>query len=193
MTALRKRSCGDCNVCCVALKIELPELPKEAGTPCPHLAGKGCGIYASRPTLCQQFLCGWRLFEDMDDDWRPDRSGVLAMQKGQDQLPLAWRKAPYGVLLVITGGEDAIRRPALAEYVARLIARRIPVYLSPGVPVTFVNERLDGSEDVAALRQRLLELYALLQGGRWSIFRKIAYLYRLQVERSKNLLSKSKA
>src|SRR3569833_2739530 len=128
MTALLKRSCGDCKVCCVALKIDIPELRKNAGISCPHLVDKGCGIYAKRPTLCGQFLCGWRLFEELGNDWRPDHAGVLIVQKGNAELPRKFQSAPYGVVLVITGGEAAVLRPPLAEYAARLIARGIPVY-----------------------------------------------------------------
>ena len=64
MTALNKRICGPCTVCCTVLKIEAPELRKGAGTSCKHLRGAGCGIYESRPPVCQQFLCGWRLFPE---------------------------------------------------------------------------------------------------------------------------------
>ena len=191
MTPLEKRNCGPCKACCVALKIDLPELRKKAGTPCPHLAGTGCGIYAARPDLCRQFLCGWRLEGELGDDWRPDRCGVIVMQKGANELPLAWAAtAPYGVLLVISGGEAAIRRVALAEYAAHLIARGIPVYLGVVAPTILVNEHLDGTEDVPALRQRLLELYALLEGARWGFLRKIAFLYRLQLDRARHLLLK---
>ena len=87
MTALNKRTCGPCNACCVELKIDVPELRKKARVPCSHLTATGCGIYAGRPPVCQQFLCGWRLFEDMGDDWRPDRSGVLAMRKAPPNCP----------------------------------------------------------------------------------------------------------
>ena len=191
MTALTKRECGACNACCVVPKIDLPELHKKAGVPCPHLAGAGCGIYADRPLLCRQFLCGWRLFAELGDDWRPDRCGVIVMQKGANELPVASQSAPYGVLLVISGGEEAIRRPALAEYAARLIAQRIPVFLGVVAPTVLVNEHLTGTEDIAALRQRLLELYALLDGARWGFFRKIAFLYRLQLDRARHLLLKA--
>jgi hypothetical protein len=190
MTPLKKRDCGPCQACCVALKIEAPELRKAAATPCPHLIAAGCGIYNARPEICRQFLCGWRLFEELGDDWRPDRSGVIVMQRGADQLPRAWRAAPYGVLMVVTGGEAAVRRPAFAEYSARLMGRGIPVFLGTTAHTILVNEHLKGGEDVTALRQRLLELYALLEGASWSVFHKIAFLYRLQLDRARHLLAK---
>src|SRR5947209_3029745 len=78
MTALHKRKCGPCTVCCTELKI--PQLRKQARVPCQHLTVSGCGIYQTRPDVCREFLCGWRLFEEMGDDWRPDLSGVMALR-----------------------------------------------------------------------------------------------------------------
>src|SRR5262249_34203215 len=116
MTALNKRACGPCTVCCTVLKIDTPQLRKPADTPCKHLCATGCGIYEARPPVCQQFLCGWRLFAELGDDWRPDLSGVLVMRKAPAELPPAWQSAAYGVELAITGGEKAVRRPGFAEY-----------------------------------------------------------------------------
>ena len=85
-----------------------------------------------------------------------------------------------GSFAVDSGGESTVAGPGEV------------IYLSPGTPVTLVNEHLNGREDVATLRKRLLELYGLLDGGRLGFFRRIAYLYRLQLDRYQNLLLKSK-
>ena len=102
MTALDKRRCGPCNACCVVLEIATPQLRKKARVPCQHLTDGGCGVYAARPDVCQQFLCGWRLFEELGDEWRPDLSGVLMMRQAPAELPAAWAAAPYGVHLAVT-------------------------------------------------------------------------------------------
>src|SRR5215469_472476 len=171
MTALEKRQCGPCTACCVELKIDVPELRKKAHTPCPHLvgtgAGTGCGIYEGRPPICRQFLCGWRLFEEMGDTWRPDLSGVLAMRKAPAELPQAWRGAPYGVHLVVIGGETAVMRPAFADYVTQKLARGIPVFLSAASPHILLNEHLEAGGDLAFLKRRLAELHALLHASRF--------------------------
>jgi hypothetical protein len=186
MTPLHKRNCGPCTACCVSLKIKVPELRKKADEPCRHLTGKGCGIYETRPAVCRQFLCGWRLFEELDDSWRPDLSGMLIMRKAPSEMPPAWRSAPYGVHLIVTGGEAAVRRPPFAAYVARQIARGIPVYLSAPAPSTLVNNHVDAVllGDPAALRERLVWLYSLLRAARWEcgLWRMIAPLYRLQMD-----------
>ena len=196
MTALDKRVCGPCRACCVELQIDTPELHKKARALCPHLTASGCGIYTSRPTVCREFLCGWRLFEELGDDWRPDVSGMLALRKAPVELPVAWRSAPYGVHLIVIGGEAAVMRPAFADYVARLIARGIPVFLSAASPYILLNEHLEANSDAAILKNRLAELYALLHAARFgqSLWKRICFLYRLQIDKQKHKYSiKSKA
>ncbi len=186
MTALGERACGRCTVCCVELKIDVPQLRKKARVPCRHLTQSGCGIYEGRPPVCRQFLCGWRLFEELGDDWRPDLSGVLALRNAPDEMPAAWAAhAPYGVHLVVVGGEAAVMRPAFADYVARLLARRIPVLLSAASPYIVLNEHIEADCDAAFLKQRLAELYALLHAARFgrSLWKRIGFIYRLQIDR----------
>jgi hypothetical protein len=174
VTALDERACGPCTVCCVVLKIEAPELRKKAQTPCRHLTGRGCGIYAARPGICQKFLCGWRLFAE---------------------LPAAWRGAPYGVHLDVTGGEAAITRAGFADYVARLMTQGIPVFLSAASPSTLVNDHLDAeaaARDIPRLRQKLLAIYALSHAARWEkgVLRILGPLYRLQLDRQRRKAEK---
>ena len=193
MTALDKRRCDSCSVCCVALKIAQPQLRKKAGTPCPHLSGAGCGIYESRPGICRQFLCGWRLFEELDDSWRPDRSGVLVMRMAPSELPPKWRTVPYGIQILVTAGEAAILRQSVVAYVARLLKQGIPVFLSAASPSTLINEHLDPAQagDMAVLRKKLRQLHALLHAARWErgLLRMIVPLYRLQIDRQRQKFS----
>jgi hypothetical protein len=187
MTALNKRACGPCKACCVELKIDVPELRKQARVPCQHLSAKGCGIYAERPPVCQQFLCGWRLFEDLSDDWRPDLSGVMVMRKAPAELPAHWAASPYGVHLVVIGGENAVLRPAFADYVARQLADGIPVQMSAASPYILLNEHLEKENDPAFLKARLVELYGLLHAARFgrSLWKRMVFLYRLQIDRQR--------
>jgi uncharacterized protein len=183
MTALHKRQCGPCTVCCTELKI--PQLRKEARVPCRHLTASGCGIYETRPDVCREFLCGWRLFEEMGDDWRPDLSGVMALRWAPDQLPAAWKAAPYGVHLLVTGGEQAVMRPAFIAYAARTLARGIPVFLSAASPYILLNDHVPTGAESSVLKQRLAELYPLLHAARFGagLWQRIRFLYRLQIDR----------
>ena len=187
MTALGKRECGACNACCVSLKLASPELRKKAGTPCRHLNSAGCGIYQDRPGVCARFLCGWRLFEELDDSWRPDLSGVLITRKAPAELPLQWRSAPYGVRMDIIAGEAAILRRSFAAYALRLMKQDIAVFLSAASPAILLNEHLGPSEvrDPLIFSEKLRTLYAQLHAARWErgILRMIPPLYRLQLNR----------
>lgn len=193
MTALSKRACGPCTVCCTVLKIETPQLRKPADTPCKHLCATGCGIYETRPPVCQQFLCGWRLFAELGDDWRPDLSGVLVMRKAPPELPPAWQSAAYGVELAITGGEKAVTRPGFAEYAAGLLAKNIPVFLSAASPSTLLNEHVDPAISLPDLRRKLVVLYGLLHAARWKRGKLMMLLplYRLLLDRQRALAQKS--
>lgn len=185
MTVLAKRNCGPCTACCIDLKIVAPELKKKARVPCPHLSGAGCGIYEGRPGVCREFLCGWRLFEDMDNSWRPDLSGILAMRRAPSEMPDAWKSAPYGLHMVVLTGEDAVLRPAFIRYVGQAMARGIPIFLSAASPYITLNDHVPPGADAAVLKQRLSELYPLLHAARFGagLWQRIRFLYRLQIDR----------
>lgn len=68
------RECGDCNECCILLRIT--ELDKEADVACEHLSNHRCSIYDDRPRSCRKFECLW-LKGEVPEDLRPDRSGVM--------------------------------------------------------------------------------------------------------------------
>jgi hypothetical protein len=69
-----ERRCGDCNACCRIMAVR--EIDKPRLVRCPHLAGRGCGVYAERPTSCAAFKCGWLSGFGAGKD-RPDRLGVM--------------------------------------------------------------------------------------------------------------------
>ena len=188
MTALGKRTCGPCRACCVELKIDTTEFRKKAERPCPHLTPEGCGIYEGRYQVCRDFLCGWRSLAELDDDRRPDKSGVLVMRKAPAEIPPAYHGPGYGVELAVFGGEAAVTRPGFAEYVAGLLAGGVAVQLSARSPSTIVNEHLDAASagrDLPGLRARLLALYRLLHAARWSRGKlgQVIPLYKLQLDR----------
>ncbi len=70
------RECGGCSICCKVFMIK--ELQKFDYKWCTHARpGSGCAIYTHRPTVCQDFLCVWRLDPDLEHDHRPDFLGVM--------------------------------------------------------------------------------------------------------------------
>lgn len=75
------RECGECTVCCKVPPIADPALTKPAGVLCPNCIGNRCTIYLDRPQSCRDFFCQWRNLALLDENWRPDRSGVLIQSR----------------------------------------------------------------------------------------------------------------
>jgi hypothetical protein len=95
------RECGDCTLCCKVMAIEA--LVKSVGSWCPHCKpGRGCLIYANRPTECQSFSCLWLVDDKLDAHWKPNKS-KLVLTTSEDGIevrcdpgfPDAWRKEPF--------------------------------------------------------------------------------------------------
>lgn len=97
------RACGTCMMCCKVPHIE--EFNKPAGIWCKHAApGRGCSIYAERPSSCRAFYCSWMVDASFGPEWKPDRAkfvtylqanGVNLQIAVDPGFPNAWRKAPY--------------------------------------------------------------------------------------------------
>jgi hypothetical protein len=188
------KSCGACNLCCIELPINTPELRKKAQTPCSHLTEKGCGIYATRFPICRQFLCGWRLFPELGEEWRPDLSGIMIVQVAQKDLPETYRAAGHGMQFLVLGGEAAVTRPGVAEYVADQVSRGVAVYLTADTPRALVNEYLPAAaaNDLPAVRRIILHLYRLLMAARAkkNVLAMLPLFYRLHVEKQRAAVKK---
>jgi hypothetical protein len=127
------RTCGACSVCCEHLTIDEPELEKPAGLLCRHCGvGSGCGIYSSRPPMCQTWFCGWRVVYWLSDAMRPDRSGILI--RLTDEVPSGYFKG-RGVIFDVLGGCDALLAPEVIEAIEGFVEGNIATYLAvPGLP-----------------------------------------------------------
>lgn len=183
MTAAEK-TCGPCQVCCVALKIKAPQLRKEAQIPCPHLVAKGCGIYESRPPVCRSFLCGWRLMPELDASWRPDLSGVMLLPVPEAQIPKGYRAAGPGWVLVISDARKAIT-PKLARLAAGMVKRHTALYLSVMTPRIQMNEQLESmADDPEGVMRVLHQMHNRLKpAGTGKGLGRVWALYRAQVDR----------
>jgi len=138
------RTCGSCNVCCVELTIEDPELQKVQGYRCPHAQrDNSCGIYPTRPHTCRTFYCGWRRLKWIREPLRPDRSGVLVRLHGFISKTDGTKH--LGVEFTLLNAA-ALKAEGLAESVAAAVAGGVPVYLCiPGRPgYTYAQVRIDG-------------------------------------------------
>jgi hypothetical protein len=186
-----EKTCGPCQACCVALKIDTPQFRKKAQVPCPHLVQKGCGIYDTRPPVCRGFLCGWRLLPALDTSWRPDLSGVMLVEIPQAQLPKAYRATEPGWAFVIMDGEKALTS-RLAKFIAGLVKRRVAVFLSAKTQRIQLNEQLEplvAMDDLNAVLHVLQQTHALLRPARTGTgLGRIWALYRAQVGRMRAVM-----
>ncbi|MBW4093852.1 MAG: hypothetical protein HIU82_22580, partial [Proteobacteria bacterium] len=166
------RTCGGCNVCCVVLTIDDPELQKVQGYRCAHAQrDNGCGIYENRPRTCRVFHCGWRSLKWVREPLRPDRSGVLVQLQGEIS-PTDGAKQ-LGVTFTLLN-RAALKAEGLAESVAAAVAAGIPVFLAiPGPPGytsarAKINAELEdavGRKDKAGVLRILQDLYRTGRSG----------------------------
>ena len=89
--------------------------------------------------------------------------------------------------MLILGGEEAVLRPAFLAYAAGLMAQGIPVFLSAASPSILLNDHIEAGCDADYLKARVTELYGLVHASRFeqSLFRRIGFLYRLQIDRQR--------
>ena len=94
-------------MCCKVMAVD--ELGKPGGVVCAHVrAGKGCGIYETRPVACRSFACVWLMDEEMPHRFRPDQTRVVLDQDADGTRliarcdpgnPQAWRRNPIHAAL----------------------------------------------------------------------------------------------
>jgi hypothetical protein len=136
------RECGDCNVCCVDLTIDDPDLRKPQGVRCHNaLPDNRCIIYETRPDACRRFFCGWRMLKWVKPDLRPDTSGVLVTLTASNKTG---EQAGMGVMVTLLR-KDALKSDGLAETIGAAVASGAPVHIRiPGPPgYTSATARID--------------------------------------------------
>jgi hypothetical protein len=132
MTLIAGRDCGDCAVCCVLPNIDKPEIQKVSGARCKHCTGTGCAIYDSRPPVCRAWYCAWRTVDIFSDDWRPDKSGVLALVETEG-IPENF-ELTTGISLMLTDNPaKTVRQRWFQDFVVTGVMNSVPLFLSlPG-------------------------------------------------------------
>ena len=131
--------CGNCTACCRVYNI--PKFNKPAGKWCEHCAiGQGCKIYDDRPDVCRDFECLWLQSQSipgavLGPELRPDRCKVVFAPS---------TNANYISATTMPGAPDAWRRPAVKDFISRLV-RKGNVSVVVGAPNT--TDRIILSKD----------------------------------------------
>ena len=112
------RECGGCTACCVHLRIDTPELQKQADIACTNLIAGGCAIHATRPLICREWFCGWRQFDYLPDGMRPDRCGIIVRVEGG------------GVVLNAFRSTQDYLSPAALNLIGLAVANEVPVAIT---------------------------------------------------------------
>ena len=103
-----------------------------SGARCRHCTGGGCGIYETRPPVCRGFYCAWRTVDIFSDDWRPDRSGVLAYVE-TDGISDAFELSTGIGLMLVDNPLKTVRQKWFQDFVVTGVMNSVPLFLSlPG-------------------------------------------------------------
>jgi hypothetical protein len=151
------RECGECTACCVVLLIDDENFKKPADQVCSNLMEKGgCKIYSTRPSVCQDWYCAWRFMEQLDDTWRPDRSGIMV------------RSDENGIIFQpIRDPKDVLTKDRAIELIAGGVAQGIPMSMSIPTQKGFrsfglsLNEPLEEavqSRNLVIIQEKMIEL-----------------------------------
>lgn len=156
------RACGKCTLCCKLQPVH--EIGKPAFEWCPHCTpGQGCSIYATRPAGCRVFHCGWRLWPQLGDEWRPDLSKLVVYMVGKQgerrltvnvdpSRPAAWRRPDLYAKLRqwAIGGYPTLTKP-LQFLVTVRIGPRIVVIL----PDREVDLGIPAADEMIVTREKV--------------------------------------
>lgn len=144
MMLVPNRECDECTACCTHLTIETVGLVKLPNVTCTNLMkGGGCGIYKKRPDPCRKWFCAWRNLSELDDNWRPDKSGVM-LEFSDENFPGIFANR-IGFRFTIIDKKKVGRNIKVAKFLKKQITNGVPCLLAFGIeptqnpPVTFLN------------------------------------------------------
>jgi Fe-S-cluster containining protein len=132
MDLVPNKECGDCSACCHHIPIDQEDFVKLPNIDCVNLRkGGGCNIYKNRPITCATWYCAWRYLPNLNDQWRPDLSGVL-MDFSSELIPSEFKKDKALVFKVIDK-EKFLLNTELTQFIIYLMNKNLPIFLSHGL------------------------------------------------------------
>ena len=130
------RSCGTCRLCCKVFP--LPVLDKPGDAWCRFACDAGCAIHDDGiPAVCREYNCYWLEDDELSDEFRPDRIGIVVTESGtirvrDDELP---------VLRLNQSHAGACRREKARELIDGFVAGGAAVLLLCGPDLQILHDR----------------------------------------------------
>lgn len=106
-------------MCCDILPIKI--LNKPDSVKCKYSDGKRCLIYPTRPISCKNYFCYWTLNDNLNENLRPDKCGVIFEEvKNTD------------IILAITDHRGIVQKnkELLLEFTNSLLSKGRPVIVT---------------------------------------------------------------
>lgn len=130
------RTCGECRLCCGVFP--LPVLDKPAGAWCRLLGPGGCTVHDDgQPEVCRRYACYWLEHEDLPEESRPDRVGLVATESGT--VTVGGYRIP--VLVINLAEPESDRGPAARAMLEDFLAAGMAALLLHGPDMRIVYDR----------------------------------------------------
>jgi hypothetical protein len=130
------RKCGECRLCCKVFP--LPVLGKPPDQWCKQASPSGCSIYGhGQPAVCREYACYWLVHEEVHEEFRPDRIGIVVTQ----WRPILVRNERLPVLLVYQSHAGACRRRKAEAWIDRMTAEGAVVIIVDGAELQVAYDR----------------------------------------------------
>jgi hypothetical protein len=91
----------------------------------------GCSIYKDRPNVCDAFHCAWRHLPELDNDWRPDKMGIL-LEFSRENFPAPF-SGKTGFRFTVLDKKKISSNYKLISFLSKQIKNGVPCILSYGV------------------------------------------------------------
>ena len=131
------RACGECRLCCWVFPV--PVLDKPAEQWCRFADARGCSIHdGPRPPVCTEYDCYWRDHEELSDELRPDRIGIVVTECGAVTVGRQW----LPMLLFNQTRPGASRGASARALIDEMVARGAVVMLVHGPDMELLYDRV---------------------------------------------------
>ena len=136
-----ENKCGECTLCCTVLEIK--EVDSKANETCKHcILKKGCKIYDKRPQGCKEFKCMWLQMDNVHEDLRPDKCGVV-FEKFTDKVIMG---GTMGYMSSIVPGQiQAFNNEGISVVIVDHSQKKKFSFLANGHTREFVESEINGS------------------------------------------------